>query len=109
MEMRRESINTSNDNEGLNLPEMTVSDLEATEHFGHYVAEALDKLGEVALADLVKANKISSIGLEAKKTANAGNHAEKLNKSDYDVNEFMAMRAEMVAKELIKNKKEHLN
>ena len=94
--------------ENLNLPKKSVSELEAEEHFGHYVAEELDRLHETALAELVRKDKISIIKLEAKKAANTGNLAERSN-NNFDVVDHMVMRAQMVAEQLIKNKKQYLN
>ena len=88
-----------NETEDLNLPEKTQSELES-ENFYHYVAEALDRMGEVGLAELIHAKDkkiMPLINLESRKAAITGNQAEIANSEEFDVGKHMKMRAEDLA------------
>jgi len=111
MEMRLEDINKVNKSEDLNLPELTLVEAEA-QNFKHYVANELDKRGEISLVELIntKNKKIMSlINLGTQLAITTGNQAEIVKRDKFDVNKHMEMRATMLAEELIKNKKEYLN
>lgn len=91
----------------IELPEKTFSELEG-KNFSHYVKTILRKENEQALADLIEQGKIS-LGLEARKAVITGNSAETSNPDDFSVVDHMNKRAQMVAENLIKNKKEYLH
>lgn len=107
----KENIEENKDRKKNNLPEKTQSDLES-EHFSHYITEALYKMGEPGLAELIHAKDkkiMALINLEARKAAITGDQVEKTNPEGFDVVEHMKMRAEIFSQQLIQNKEQYFN